>query len=146
MDSLTDGGKFFGDCGKVVDKLGELVGRSEGLDVGTVAFGEGNSVAKGVGDGEDIRKNNCGTEVEAVDRLDGDFGCCVWGKTELDKVGKFAADDAVLGEIATCLAHQPKRRGCQGLVMKGGNKRNMRLNGGWHEDFIRDVGGKPKYV
>ncbi|KIF84001.1 hypothetical protein TSA66_01250, partial [Noviherbaspirillum autotrophicum] len=89
------------------------------LELGAFAFGEIQAQAHGVGHGEDVGKQDGGVQRVAVQRLQGDFGGVVGAFCQAQEGAGALAGGAVLGQVASCLAHQPQRRVIGRLAQQG---------------------------
>jgi hypothetical protein len=76
----------------------------------------------GLGDDENVRKENGGIHSEDVDRLEGDLGREVGPFIHFGKRVVFP-DGTVFGQVAARLAHDPNRRALHGLAVAGAEEK-----------------------
>ena len=89
---------------------GQPGGVADGGQDGTFAFLEGQALAEGPGNHQDVAEKDGGVEAVAADGLEGDFRGELRGCAEAHEVPGVSADFAVFGEVASGLAHEPERR------------------------------------
>src|SRR5207247_6762316 len=82
------------------------------LEARPLAFAEGEAEAHGVGNGEDVGKQDRCVERKALERLQRDLGGQCRRPDELEEAPGPRARSVVLGKIAAGLAHQP----CRGVL------------------------------
>jgi len=112
-----------------VAELGRGVGRREladrrlvaqrPLEARPLAFAEGEPEAHGIGNGEDVGKQDRRVERKALERLQRDLGGQRRRPDELEEASGARARSVVLGEIAAGLAHQP----CRGVLRRLASER-----------------------
>jgi hypothetical protein len=76
------------------------------------------SLPQTFGEDENVAENDGGIEVEASQRLQGDFGGEFGSLDKLDK-GVFLLENAIFGQSATGLSHQPNGRAIDGFATGG---------------------------
>ena len=87
-----------------------------------LALAEVEFHSHGLGDHENVRKENGGIHSEDVDRLEGDLGREVGPFIHFGKRVVFP-DGAVFGQVAARLAHDPNRRALHGLAVAGAEEK-----------------------
>src|SRR5690606_25266328 len=97
-----------------------------------LALGEVQAEAHRVGNGEDVREEDRGVERKALQRLQRDFARELVIAAQVEEAARTSAGGAVLGQVATGLAHQPHgrvlgglapQRAQEGIVLQGGGHR-----------------------
>src|SRR5690606_18489977 len=97
-----------------------------------LALGEVQAEAYRVGNGEDVREEDRGVERKALQRLQRDFARELVIAAQVEEAARTSAGGAVLGQVATGLAHQPHgrvlgglapQRAQEGIVLQGGGHR-----------------------
>ena len=83
------------------------------------ALGKRQTQAHGVRDGQDVRKQNRRIQRIAVQRLQGHFGGVVHVGGQPHETAGLGAGGAVLGQVASSLAHQPNGGVVGGLTQAG---------------------------
>ena len=91
---------------------GDLLAATDGHGVWRLRGGSWTSLgtpfgAERVRHDENIGKQDRAVETEAPDRLQGDLGCRLAVIAELEETALRFTQRAILGQIASCLAHQP---------------------------------------
>src|SRR4051812_16334693 len=82
----------------------------QGRELRTFALNEAHVDTKRVRHDEDVREQDSSVETVAADRLQRDFDGQLWRVAELQEAPDRPPDLTVLGQIASCLPHQPYRR------------------------------------
>ena len=71
-----------------------------------------------IGDGQDVGKQDCRIQIEAFERLQGDFASQFGRFRQGQKAASALACGAILGQVATGLTHDPYGRGVDGLALE----------------------------
>jgi hypothetical protein len=119
----TDGLRNITELGGAVGaKLGDIFGSAHGLfDDGTFAGGKMERQSHDFEGKEKIGEDDGGVDAKKLGRGDGDFG------SELGLLADFEqrmllANGAVLGHVASCLAHEPDGSVIDGLRLAGADE------------------------
>jgi hypothetical protein len=104
-----------------------------GREARTLAFLEAHVDAHRLAGHEDVGEDHGGVHAEAPDRLAGDFGGG-GGRAHHREEVLLLAHRAVLGQVAACLAHHPRRRHVERLSLAGGEEALARGHRGLHRD------------
>ena len=101
------------------------------LDDGALTGGEMKGQAHDLERKEEVGENDGGVDSKNFSGGDGNFGgeCRLLADFEQ---GMLLADGAVLGHVASCLAHEPDRSAVDGLGLAGANEERI---GRGHESF-----------
>jgi hypothetical protein len=116
--------------GTVGAKLGNIFGGAHGLfDDGTFAGGKMEGQAHDFERKEKVGKDDGGVDAEKLGGGDGDFGRELGFLADFEQ-GMLLAHGAVLGHVASCLAHEPDGRVIDGLRLAGADEAGI---GSGHE-------------
>ena len=97
----------------------DVIGIRQGREMRPLALDEGHIHAQGIGNHQNIGKQDRRVHPKALNRLQGRLGGQRRRIAELEERPGLAAQPLVLGQVAPRLAHQPHRRRCHGLAMQG---------------------------
>ncbi len=89
------------------------------LELGAFAGFKLQPQIHGMGNREDVGKQNRGIERIAIDRLQGDFAGDLGIRAHFQKAARARARRPVFGQIPAGLAHQPDRPARRGLAQQG---------------------------
>ena len=88
----------------------DLLRRVQRLEPRALADLEAHRAAERVGNDQNVREDDRGVEIEAADRLQGDFGGEFRREAQIEKAPRLGAHFAVFRQIAAGLPHHPDRR------------------------------------
>src|SRR5690625_2739709 len=100
-------------------QAGQILNPPQGLETWAVPLLEPNLLPQGVGNDEDVGKENGRIEAKAADRLQGDLARQFRVVAEVEETACLAAHLAVFRQIAPGLPHEPDRRRVEDLPAQG---------------------------
>src|SRR5699024_870068 len=100
-------------------QAGQILNPPQGLETWPVPLLEPDLLPQGVGNDEDVGKEDGRIEAKAPDRLQGDLARQIRAVAEVEETACLPAPLALFSQIAPALPHEPDRRRVEPLPAQG---------------------------